>query len=152
MNILQTQRQTSTKRSRPLTVTLLGIGVLLIAGINGVRLFQAARQWNFLASLPSVSPLYIALSGLLWFLAALLLSWGLLSGKSWAPTAARVFALLYSLYYWIDQLVVARAGQNPAHPPAWPFDLGANLFLLLFTLIILIRPAAKAFFGEVHGK
>ncbi len=155
MNNSNSKAQTSStirRIGRPFSVTLLGLGVLLIAGLNIIRLSQAVEQWNFLAGLTGISPLYIALSGLFWFLVGLPLGWGLLIGKRWAPNIIRLFALLYSLYFWIDTLLVAGGAQNPSRMPAWPFDLGMNLFLIVFTFIVLARPAAKAFFGVNHGE
>ena len=51
-------------KKRPFLVTLLAVLVLIISCINLIRLIEAIRMWDFLASLPGVPPLYIALTGL----------------------------------------------------------------------------------------
>ena len=51
---------------RPFGVTLLALGVLSISVLNLVRLVLVISRWQFLSSLPGVSPLYIALTGLIW--------------------------------------------------------------------------------------
>ena len=56
------------KKKRPFLVTLLALVVLIIASTNLIRLIGSIRMWDFLASLPGVSPLYIALTGLFWVL------------------------------------------------------------------------------------
>ena len=52
------------RKKRPFLVTLLAVLVLFISCINLIRLIEAIRTWDFLVSLPGVSPLYIALTGL----------------------------------------------------------------------------------------
>jgi hypothetical protein len=44
------------KPKRPFSVTLLFLGVLSIAGLHLLRLLQAVQQWQYLDSLPGVSP------------------------------------------------------------------------------------------------
>src|SRR4030042_4223594 len=83
---IETQEETaSTRISRPASVTILAIGVLIITVINLVRLILSIRDWEFLASWPGVSPLYITLTGLIWTLTGLILLWGLWREKNWAP-------------------------------------------------------------------
>jgi hypothetical protein len=138
------------KPGRPLSVTLLALGVLIIAWLNMVRWVQAVRQWSFLTSLPVVSPLYPLLSGLFWTLAGLPLFWGLWRGLRWAYRLAPLCAGLYTLYFWIDRLVVGQGISLQWNNFAWPFQAGINLLLLGSLAWILSRSRTKAFFGVVH--
>jgi hypothetical protein len=117
--------------------------VLTITAANLVRLVQAIQQWQFLTELLSVSPLYLAASGFIWTTAGLVLAWGLWRGRRWAPGLMRLFALAYSLYYWLDRLLLRTAGPGSN----WPFTAVANLVLLIFIFRVLSRPRVKKYFG-----
>jgi hypothetical protein len=131
---------------RPLSVTLLALGVLTIAGYNLIRFFQAVQLWDFLEKFPGVTPLYLVLSGLVWGASGLALAWGLWRGRSWARRFTGIFALAYTLYYWIDRLWIS----NPGLTANLPFSAGLNLALLSLTAWILTRPGARSFFGAMH--
>ncbi len=133
---------------RPLSVTLLALGVLTIAGFNLIRFLQAVQLWDFLAKFPTVSPLYLASSGLLWGATGLALAWGLWRGRSWARLFTGIFALAYTLYHWIDRLWIS----NPGLTANLPFSAGLNLILLSLTAWILTRPGARTFFGAMHER
>ena len=143
---------------RPFSVTLLGWGVLMIAAVNLIRFVQAFQQRDFLASLPGVSPIYIAASGLVWAVAGLPIGWGLWRGVRGIPFVTRIFSAAYFFYFWADRLVVSPDG---LHWTSKGFQLySANVlkpFTILSTIIlfglvywILSRVKVKAFFGEIH--
>jgi hypothetical protein len=133
-------------RKRPLSVTFLALGVLTLAGFNLLRFIVSLQQWDFLDSLLSVHPLYIATTGLVWAAAGLVLTWGLWFGRGWSVRGAQAGVLLYSLYYWLDRLLVASVsgGYN------WPFAVGVNIVLVGLVFWILSNRKAKAFFGAMH--
>ena len=133
---------------RPLSVTILALGVLTIAGFNLIRFYQAMRFRDFLSEFPTVSPLYLATSGLAWGAAGLALALGLWRGSALARRFALIIAVAYTLYYWIDRLWVSQPGLSAN----LPFTAGLNLILLLVTAWILTRPGARAFFGVMHER
>ncbi len=137
---------------RPAGVTLAALGVLSIGLLNMVRFVQAIKQWDFLASLPAVSPLYPAVSGLIWCLAGLGIFWGLWRGLAWGQRLAPFFAVLYSLYFWVDQLIVDRRISLESPGAAWPFQLVANIILIGLLVWIVNRQGAKEFFGVIHER
>lgn len=63
------QTNLSPSPPRPRRVTLLCLGVLIIVSLNLTRLILTIKNWDFLAGWSGVSPLYIALTGLVWTLA-----------------------------------------------------------------------------------
>jgi hypothetical protein len=126
--------------------------VLSIGILNLIRFVQAIEQWSFLASLPAVSPLYPALSGLFWCLVGLGLFWGLWRGLSWSYRLTPFFAVLYSLYFWIDRLVVDHRISLAPPDAAWPFQAGTNIILLGLLVWILNRRGAKTYFGVIHER
>lgn len=133
---------------RPLSVTLLILGVLSISAFNLIRGYQAIRQWDFISEFLSISPVYLASSGLIWGAAGLVICAALWLHLHWAPRLASAFALVYSLYYWVDRLLVSsdKPGTN------FLFTAIFNLALLVSIWWILSRPKAKVYFGVVHER
>jgi len=142
--------------SRPGSVTILALGVLIITVINLVRLVLSIRYWEFLATWPGISPLYMALTGLIWTLAGSLLLWGLWRAKIWASRLMQAVALSYALYYWLDHVflvdhpVSGAAGTVRALLPVnWQYAAGVTVIFLAFTALTLERRKVKAYFGLV---
>jgi len=131
------------KPSRPKSVTLLAGVVLILAGLNIVRLIQSLLQWDFLRALLPVSPVYLAVSGLVWGLAGLVLFVGLWLGQPWAPGLARWGSLVFFFYHWLDRLLF----ENPA---TWRFKtsfyIGVTVLTLGLVFWILSRSKVKSFF------
>lgn len=135
-------------RSRPAGVTLLSFVVLIIAAVGGIRLAQSIVHWSSLAGLPRVSPLYLALTGLFWALTGIPLTIALWKGLPNSGWAARIFFLLYSLYYWFDRLVVANVPGRPDTGYDLPFLIVFNLLILILIFGILSLSKVKAYLGE----
>ncbi len=132
---------------RPFSVTMLAVGVLTIAGIHLIRLLQAIQNWGFLAELPGVSPLYLALTGFFWAAAGIPLGLALLLGLPAAPAVARLMAAVYTIYYWSNRLFAAyTAGSFQASGFAWGFAALLTVLFLGWVLWILSRPRIKAYF------
>ena len=134
-------------RKRPFLVTLLALLVLSITIIYLVRLVNSITLWNFLAALPGISPLYLALTGLIVTLAGTLLFWGLWTGNPRAPKATRILSVAYLGYQWLEWIISARIGNEFEN---WQFAAGMTLFVLIFIFWTLSRSDAKTFFGEMH--
>jgi len=130
---------TRSEIKRPGRVVLLALAVSVFASWNGLRLGEAIFFWKTLAEY-GAHPLYIAMSGGVWFIAGLLLAWGLWRGKAWAWLAAIGGAAGYGRWYWFDRLVLQKPHAN------WPFVLGASVIFLLFILIILFSRNTRRFF------
>ena len=135
-------------RRRPLSVTLLAIGVLIFAGTNLVRFVVSLQQREFLADLLTISPYFLTISGLVWFMVGAVLAWGIWFGKRWAARATLVGVLAYSIYYWVDRLLLAadKPGYN------WLFSALANLLLMGIVYWALKNRKAKMFFGELNDR
>ncbi len=137
------------KSPRPLSVTLLALGVLSIASLNLLRLVDAVRLWDFLSKLLPISPLYLALTGLIAGGIGLFLAWGLWKGRGWAPRFTMLASLAYAAYYWLDRLLLSNADSRRSN---LPFSVGATLVLLALIFYILSRRRAKAFFGDDYDR
>ena len=128
---------------RPAGVTILALLVLSCVGFGLVRLVQAISQWDFLLSLRSFLPVYLATSAILWVSIGLAVFLGLWFGKWWAPNAARVASILFLIFYWVENLWV----NDPAGRSVNQFFMiGVQLALLAFVFGNLAHPAAKQYF------
>jgi hypothetical protein len=117
---------------------------LLVAGFSLVRFARTLAQWSFLDTLPlSVPPLYLALTGLVWGLAALGVVYGLWMQKGWAPRYALGFTTAYFAYIWLDRAIFAA---NPLSN-VW-FLAGTHVFILLFLWIAYRDRRIQTFFSE----
>jgi len=139
---------TNHKPKRPFSVTLVALAVLTIAVIHLMRLVGTVQQWEFLASLSNSPglPVYQALTGLAWALAAFPLAWVLWRGWRRAPAAVRFFLPAYLLYAWIDRLFVASPAVTLHRDASWPFMIGATLVSIAFILWVFSRSKVKSFF------
>jgi hypothetical protein len=143
--------------ARPLSVTLLAIGVLSITILGALRAYLAIRDWRFLASWPGVSPLYLAVTGALVALVGALVFYGLAWRKKWALKLTQAAVLTLALGYWLDQIFVADhpfsdpSGSAAAFLPVnWPFAAVVTFLILLYTSWVVRNPKVKAYFGDDH--
>ena len=144
---------------RPWSVTLLALGVLIITVINLVRLGLSIRYWSFLSSRTGISPIYLALTGLIWSAAGLYLIWGLWKAKKWAPRLMQAVGLTYALYYWMDHIFLMDHPVSGATdtfrlmlPTNWQFSAGVTIICLVFMAWTLGRAKVKAYFGEADAE
>jgi hypothetical protein len=140
--------------SRPASVTILALGVLIITIVNLTRLILSILYWDFLGSWPGVSPMYMMLTGLIWTLTGSLLIWGLWRAKKWAPRLMQAAALTYALYYWLDHIFLmdrptssAVGAQRVLLPINWQFAVVATVICLAYTAWTLNRQKVKTYFG-----
>ena len=142
---------------RPFPVTLLALGVITIGALNLARFALALRYWDYLDKLTTVSPWYLALSGLVWGLGGLPLTWGLLRRKAWAPNLMQAMALSYATYFWLDQVFLqdhplpgAEGGAKLLLPGNWTFEAGLTILLLAFVVWTLKRRTTRIYFGDMN--
>ncbi|HBX68826.1 MAG TPA: hypothetical protein DEH25_05435 [Chloroflexi bacterium] len=119
-----------------------------MALLGWLRFIEVLRQWKYLLDLSPAPPvLYLALTGLIWGLAGSALVWGLVLGSSWAPRFLQITAILYTLAYWADRLLLA---DPTAIATRWPFALSLNLALLALSFWVLLRPQTRQYFHPVE--
>jgi hypothetical protein len=134
---------------RPLGVTLFALLVLTFAVLNLLRLLQTIQNWDFLADLLNISPAYLLLSGLIWTVVGFPLALGIWRGWRLAYYLSPVILLSYSLYFWADRLLLSG---YPERQQNWPFVAALNLIIIVWSLWVLTRPKAMAYFGELHER
>ena len=128
---------------RPVPVTLLAWGVLILTMFNVVRFSTALAQWDLILSfMKRPGPIYIALTGLIWGLGWLIAFLGLWFGSRWARTVTLSIAILYSTYYWIDRLIYQSEGARKN----LSFSLSLTIFFLISTAVILLLPGSRKYF------
>ena len=132
---------------RPLSVTLYTWLVLIISVSNIVRTLRAALQWEFLSDLLTIHPIYLLLSGLVWGVLGLILTWGFWRGLIWMPFVTRWAVFAYLVYYWADRIFLS----NPvSRNTNILFMVSLTVIIMLWTLWIFSRENVKQFFGETH--
>jgi len=146
MTITLTPPHPETPR-RPFGVTIITLGVLSIACLNLTRLVLAIRQWQFLAGLGGVSPLYLVLTGLVWGVVGLVWVTGLWRSAAWAPFFTRRAVLIYTVYVWLERLLLVPWSADRFVPPNWAFSVGMNLVVLVVVYWVFSRKNTKAYFG-----
>jgi hypothetical protein len=147
LHMLTTQTPDDPARSpsRPFRVTLLAVGVLTIASLYLIRLVEALYQWRFLNSLAGVSPVYLALTGLIWASVGLPLFWGLWRGRARAAKFVPGYLLVFALYYWLDRIWIANRAVSLTN---WPFTAALTIIGLAYTFWALRTRASKIFFAK----
>ena len=132
---------------RPTSVTLIALLVLLIGGINFIRLILSLRQWNFLNDLLSVSPIYLTISGAIWFLISLTILWGISRRERWTLSILCLSCVAYTIYYWADRILVTESANILKNNF---FAIFITLGLLATILWILSRENVKEYFGAAN--
>lgn len=133
-----------TTRRRPASVTILALIVLMIAVLNLVRFLTAIRQFGLLVKILSISPVYLALTGLVWGVLGVLLFLGLWKGFNWAYRFGRLGIILYVSYFWIDRILVRSS------PERWtnlPCLAGITVGFLAGMFWVTSRSGVKTYFG-----
>jgi hypothetical protein len=132
---------------RPFGVTVLSCLVFLLAAVYLTRFVQTLLTWKYLETLLPFSPAYLALTGLFWFLTALLTGWGLWRGWSFLRRATPIVLIVFSAAYWGERLFLPSYAERNEN---WLFVAALNLIWLAWTVFILSRPQATKFFEEKH--
>jgi hypothetical protein len=134
----------SSETKRPARVTLLILLVLFVTASNGLRFGETIFFWNILAQY-TAHPLYITISGGVWFTLGLILLLGILRRKEWTWMAAIFSTILYGIWVWIDRLFLQGPHAN------WPFALMIDILLVLIVFLVLFSPGTRRFFKRnVH--
>ncbi len=135
------------KVERPLSVTILALIVLIISVSNLIRLIQTTRLWDFVSEVVYIHPLYLVISGLVWGFLGVTLVWGLWKAERWSVLLAKIGAIAYLIYLWIDRLLIRtyQAGK------------GNHVYALIISVIVLVwifwmfsRPSVKDYFGVTN--
>jgi hypothetical protein len=143
-------------KKRPWSVTLLVLLVLLITILNLIRIVLSIKDWGFLSTYSTISPLYLALTGLVWSVAGGFLMWGLWKAKPWAPRLMQAFGLTYALYYWLDQIFLkdhplseTKGIVQAVIPTNWQFAAIVTALALVFMEWVMNRKKVKEYFAQL---
>ena len=145
MSLTQIPSRPVQGHSRPFRVTLLAVGVLTIAGLYLLRLVEAVLQWKFLNSLAGVSPVYLALTGLIWAGVGFPIYWGLWRGYARAARFVPSYLLVFALYYWLDRIWIANRAVSLTN---WPVSAALTVIGLAYTFWALRTRASKHYFSK----
>ena len=133
------------RASRPFSVTVVAVVVLYVAATNLLRAVQSALNWDVLVGLLTFSPAYLTVSGLAWGISGAWLVWGLWRGRAWARRASVFFFLAYSIYFWIDRLLLPGSAIRNNN---WAFQVCSQIVVLSYLVWIMSRKRTRQYFGE----
>lgn len=126
---------------RPMSLTIIIVLILCSAVWNGLRMSEAILFWNSLVEY-GAHPLYISMSGGIWFLIGLILVWSLWKGRKWGWMASLATVVSYSTWYWLDRIILQKPHAN------WLFALIVNIILFLTIIFLMISRKMRAYFQE----
>jgi hypothetical protein len=132
---------TYSKRPRPISISILVLIILWLAIWNGLRLGEAIFYWNIYKAY-NTYPLYISISGGIWFIIGLFLAWSLWQGRRWGRVAVICASAGYVAWYWFDRLVLQEPHAN------WPFVLVANIIILFLISSILFSRRTRRYYTK----
>ena len=135
------------RASRPFSVTVVAVAVLYVAATNLLRAVQSALNWDVLVGLLTFSPAYLTVSGLAWGISGAWLVWGLWRGKAWARRSSVFFFLAYSIYFWIDRLLLPGSAIRNNN---WAFHVCSQIVVLSYLVWIMSRKRTRQYFGESY--
>lgn len=127
---------------RPFSVTILLVFVLCITAWNGIRVWSVVQNWDLLTRFRG-NPVYIATTGVVWFIVGLGLCAMFVKGHPIAARLAVALSLLYSAWYWLDRLTIQI---SPASNLL--FSLVASVILYSIFITLLLWPSSRAFFSR----
>jgi hypothetical protein len=126
--------------NRPISVKFLVLFVTIAAVDNGLRLSQAIFFWKILNEY-GANPIFIAISGGFWLLAAVFLAIGIWQRKTWAWAGTIGSVAVYGSWYWIDRQVLQAPHAN------WPFALVFTGLLAGYFALVLLNPKTRGYFN-----
>ncbi len=95
---------------RSFSLKILAIGWIVTAILSGLRFHQALSYWGMLLSLGEpVLPLSLAVSGVIWAVVGLVCAIGLWFKHIWAAWLSVCSAVLFSIWYWLDRMLLTRS-------------------------------------------
>ncbi len=121
--------------------------VLSCTAWNLVRMITSVA-WSslLLAYVPRPGPLYVGLSGGIWFVAGVFVLQAIWRRRRWALLSMLIGAWLYAAWAWSDRLLLQSGGSAN-----WMFSLLMTALLLaIITAVALDRRSRAAFRNEAH--
>jgi len=135
----------SLSKDRPRMITFLSILIFLISLFHLLKLSQVIIQWDILTTIPlTVSPLYLAADGLVWWISGLILTWGLWTGRSWTRKIGLSLALIFAAVFWIDLIWIT---EPDILQTRWLINLVFTVLGLSGIFIILNTASSRDFFN-----
>jgi hypothetical protein len=131
------------KTRRPTSMRILSLIILGLILWNGYRLIQAIYYWPILNEYHAQpGSLYMAISGGFWFILGLLIVWGLWWKKTWAWYTTTLSIIGYSVWYWLDRLILQRPHSNV------PFALILTFVFTVTCYILIMNQKSVRFFFD----
>lgn len=131
------------KLRRPFGVKLLAILIFAAALWHLLRLVEAILFWEVLEEYHALGgPLYLVISGGVWVVVSVIVSWAAWRGKPWAWGAALGLAAGLGSWTWYDQLVMQTGRTNGL------FSLAMTILSLAAVCLLLFSKKVRSFYHE----
>jgi uncharacterized membrane protein len=114
--------------------------VLCLSGWGALRLLAAWRWWEVLSEFgASLSPWYLAITGVLWLVAGLVLIWSVWAGKRWAYLALPISIFVWLAEYWLERSLFEQPRANQI------FMITVSVVLSVVVLLITFNRNTRDF-------
>lgn len=130
-------------QSRPFGVTLLLLSVLLLSAWGASRVAAALRWWDMLVEFDaSLSPAYLALTGVIWAIVGISLCWSIIRRSESARMRVASAAGVWQAHLWVERVFFQSTRAN------LPFALLTSAVILLIVAVILFHPSTIRYFSK----
>ena len=129
--------------NRPFGVTLLLLTVLMLSAWGAVRVAAALRWWDVLVEFDaSLSPAYLALTGVIWAIVGIALCWSIIRRDASARMRVASAAGVWQAHLWVEHVFFQSARAN------LPVALLTSAVILLIVAVILFHTSTIRYFSK----
>ncbi len=135
---------------RPRILTILSLIVCMVSLFHLFKFIQILINLQILQTLPvTVSPIYLAVIGLIWGVLGLFLTWSLWTGKPWSQRAGILLSLAYMIFFWIDLIWIA---EPEVLQTRWLINLILTALGIPAVILILNLKSSRDYFSGNPAK
>ena len=136
----------NTQNSRPKTLVLLSILILLFSLAQLFRFSQIVFNWHTLSGLAlSIEPGWLSVYSLIWSGIGVFLALSLWTGKHWANLLGYSSCAIFSIYHWASLIWLVEPAILQAR---WPLNLALTIIGLGILITILSLKSTRAYLGK----
>jgi len=137
-------------KKRPRILTVFSLGIFIVSLFHLYKFIQILINFQILQTLPiTISPIYLAVIGLIWGVLGLFLTWSLWTGKPWSQRASLFLSLAYMIFFWIDLIWIA---EPEVLQTRWLINLILTVLGIPAVILILNLKSSRDYFGGNPAK
>jgi hypothetical protein len=128
---------------------LWAAGIFIFAAFYLARFGNSLATWDYLKEILPLTPLYLAVSGLIFGFSGLAAAWGLWAGRAWGRRFFWLVFLVFIGYFWLDRLFWPGSLQRQINSG---FVLAVQILVGLLSYYLFSRQKVNLFFGVCHER